>query len=126
MAFTFHVFAFALSDDNRRRFKNLEEIYDLKTHIHIIDPVVFQPFAHISQFSYYSPTIFTRLLIPSTLKGITDKVLYLDADILCTGSMAELLPMEFGENAAIVLPDAAVAPPCSCHRKNISIPASCT
>ena len=106
VTFTFHVFAFALSDDNRKRFKKLEEIYDLKTHIHIIDPAVFQPFAHISQFSYYSPTIFTRLLIPSTLKGMTDKVLYLDADILCVGSMAELLQMDFGDNAAIVVPDA--------------------
>ncbi|AMO98916.1 glycosyl transferase 8 C-terminal family protein [Collimonas arenae] len=106
VTFTFHVFAFALSDDNRKRFKKLEDIYDLKTHIHIIDPAVFQPFAHISQFSYYSPTIFTRLLIPSTLKGMTDKVLYLDADILCVGSMAELLQMDFGDNAAIVVPDA--------------------
>ncbi len=106
VTFTFHAFAFALSDDNRRQFKKLEEIYDLKTHIHIIDPAVFQRFAHISQLSYYSPTIFTRLLIPSTLKGMTDKVLYLDADILCVGSMAELLQMDFGENAAIAIPDA--------------------
>lgn len=104
--FTFHVFAFKLSDDNRSRFKQLEAMYGLKTHIHIIDPDVFKPFAHISQFSYYSPTIFTRLLIPSTLRGLCDKVLYLDADILCVGSMAELLSMEFGDSAAIVVPDA--------------------
>ncbi|WP_211461896.1 glycosyltransferase family 8 protein [Collimonas silvisoli] len=106
VTFTFHVFAFSLSEDNRKRFKELEQMYQLKTHVHIIDPAVFQPFAHISQFSYYSPTIFTRLLIPSTLRGICDKVLYLDADILCVGSMAELLPMDFGDSAAIVVPDA--------------------
>jgi len=71
---------------------------------------------HISQFSYYSPTIFTRLLIPSTPKGIADKVLYLDADILCIDSMAELLPMEFGENAATILPDAAE----TTHRRRVA------
>lgn len=106
IAFTFHVFAFSISDDNRKRFKQLEGMYGVNTHLHIIDPAVFQPFAHISQFSYYSPTIFTRLLIPSTLHGITDKVLYLDADILCVGSMAELIEMDFGSHAAIVVPDA--------------------
>jgi len=104
--FTFHVFAFSLSEDNRQRFSQLESKYDVATHIHIIDPAIFQPFAHISQFSYYSPTIFTRLLIPSTLRGITGKVLYLDADILCVGSLAELIEMDFGDNAAIVVPDA--------------------
>lgn len=104
--FTFHVFAFSLSEDNRQRFSQLGSKYDVATHIHIIDPAIFQPFAHISQFSYYSPTIFTRLLIPSTLRGITDKVLYLDADILCMGSLAELIQMDFGDSAAIVVPDA--------------------
>jgi UDP-glucose:(glucosyl)LPS alpha-1,3-glucosyltransferase len=104
--FTFHVFAFSLSEDNRQRFGQLGSKYDVATHIHIIDPAIFQPFAHISQFSYYSPTIFTRLLIPSTLRGITDKVLYLDADILCVGSLAELIQMDFGDSAAIVVPDA--------------------
>ncbi|PUA20274.1 glycosyltransferase family 8 protein [Glaciimonas sp. PCH181] len=106
IAFTFHVFAFSISDDNRQRFSQISSKYNVATHIHIIDPAIFQPFAHISQFSYYSPTIFTRLLIPSTLRGITDKVLYLDADILCVGSLAELLPMDFGDSAAIVVPDA--------------------
>ncbi|MDY7546924.1 glycosyltransferase [Glaciimonas sp. CA11.2] len=104
--FTFHVFAFAISEDNRQRFNQLTTKYGVATHIHIIDPVIFKPFAHISQFSYYSPTIFTRLLIPSTLQGITDKVLYLDADILCLGSIAELIQMDFGDSAAIVVPDA--------------------
>ncbi|MGS0740692.1 glycosyltransferase family 8 protein [Glaciimonas sp. GG7] len=104
--FTFHVFAFSISEDNRQRFNQLASKFGVATHIHIIDPVIFKPFAHISQFSYYSPTIFTRLLIPSTLRGITDKVLYLDADILCMGSIAELIQMDFGNSAAIVVPDA--------------------
>ncbi|KAF3999962.1 glycosyltransferase family 8 protein [Glaciimonas immobilis] len=106
VAFTFHVFAFAISDDNRRRFDQLSIQYGVTTQLHIIDPAIFKPFAHISQFSYYSPTIFTRLLIPSTLQGITDKVLYLDADILCMGSIAELMQLDFGGSAAIVVPDA--------------------
>lgn len=104
--FVFHVFAFTISEDNRKRFSQLEDKYNVVTHIHIIDPAVFQKFAHISQFSYYSPTIFTRLLIPSVLQGTVDKVLYLDADILCVGSIDELIHMDISNSVAIVVPDA--------------------
>ncbi|MBC7488758.1 MAG: UDP-glucose--(glucosyl) LPS alpha 1,3-glucosyltransferase WaaO [Glaciimonas sp.] len=106
ITFTFHVFTFSISEDNRQRFSRIASNHIVGTHIHIIDPAIFQPFSHISQFSYYSPTIFTRLLIPSTLRGITDKVLYLDADILCVGSLAELIQINFGNSATIVVPDA--------------------
>ncbi|MDP5008699.1 MAG: UDP-glucose--(glucosyl) LPS alpha 1,3-glucosyltransferase WaaO [Glaciimonas sp.] len=105
-AFTFHVFAFSLTEDNRNRIAQLQNTCNVATHIHIVDPAVFQAFAHISQFSYYSPTIFTRLLIPQTLQGITAKALYLDADILCVGSMKELIDMDISGSAAIVVPDA--------------------
>jgi lipopolysaccharide biosynthesis glycosyltransferase len=105
--FVFHVFAFAVSDEHRRRLSQLESMYGVGTQIHIIDPVVFKEFAHFTQSSYYSPSIFTRLLIPTVLQGTTDRVLYLDADILCVGSIAELIRMDISDTIAVVVPDAA-------------------
>ncbi|HCN89087.1 MAG TPA: UDP-glucose--(glucosyl) LPS alpha 1,3-glucosyltransferase WaaO, partial [Oxalobacteraceae bacterium] len=99
--FVFHVFAFAVSDDHRRRLLQLEDRFDVSTQVHIIDSAVFRKFAHFTQSSYYSPSIFSRLLIPSVLQGTTDKVLYLDADILCVGGIAELIDMDISDTIAV-------------------------
>lgn len=104
--FVIHVFAFAVSDDHRRRLLQLEDRFDVSTQVHIIDSAVFRKFAHFTQSSYYSPSIFSRLLIPSVLQGTTDKVLYLDADILCVGGIAELIDMDISDTIAVVVPDA--------------------
>lgn len=104
--FVFHVFAFAVSDDHRRRLSRLESMFDVSLRIHIIDPALFEQFAHYTRSSYYSPSIFTRLLIPTVLQGTADRVLYLDADILCVGSIDELIGMDIGDTIAAVVPDA--------------------
>lgn len=106
MHFTFHVLTFGVSDDHRNRLQQLERKYDVSTQLHIIDPAMFKEFSHFVQFSYYSLSIFTRLVIPSVLRGITDKVLYLDADILCVGRLDELAQMDISDEIAIVVPDA--------------------
>jgi len=104
--FIFHVFAFAVSDDNQWRLAELERKFDVGTQIHIIDHALFKRFAHFTESSYYSPTIFTRLIIPEVLQGKTERVLYLDADILCVGSIDELMRMDIADAIAVVVPDA--------------------
>lgn len=104
--FVFHVFAFAVSDDHRQRLRQLENKFDVSANIHIIDPAIFKEFVRFTQSSYYSPSIFSRLLIPTMLQGTTDRVLYLDADILCAGSIAELVDMDISDTIAVVVPDA--------------------
>lgn len=104
--FVVHVFAFAVSDDHRRRLRQLENKFDISTRIHIVDPAVFDQFRHFIQSSYYSPSIFSRLLIPTVLQGVADRVLYLDADILCVGSIAELMKLDIDDTIAAVVPDA--------------------
>ncbi|PRC93017.1 Lipopolysaccharide biosynthesis protein LPS:glycosyltransferase [Solimicrobium silvestre] len=46
----------------------------------------------------YSLDILTRLLIPSLLHGITDKVLYLDADIVCDEKINSFLALDLKGN----------------------------
>ena len=104
--FVFHVFAFAVADEHRRRLRQLEQKFGVATHIHLIDPARFSEFSHFIASTYYSPSIFTRLLIPSVLRDVTDKVLYLDADILCVGKVDELLQRDMDGVVALVVPDA--------------------
>ncbi|PRC92813.1 glycosyltransferase family 8 protein [Solimicrobium silvestre] len=104
--FTFHVLAFAVADAHRARLLKLEAEYPVKTHIHIVSPDLFSQFSHFIASTYYSPAIFTRLAIPDVLQEYTDKVLYLDADILCVGKLDELMALPMDEQIAYVVPDA--------------------
>ncbi len=103
---TFHVFVFSVLDAHRVRLEEINSRPNIAVQLHIIDPALFEKFTHFIEFSYYSLSIFSRLIIPSILKDITDRVLYLDADILCVGSIDELVEMDISGDIAIVVPDA--------------------
>lgn len=104
--FIFHVFAFSVADEHRRRLQELESGFGVKVELHLLDLKDFEQFNHFIKFSYYSLSIFSRLIIPDALRGVTDKVLYLDADILCAGKIDELIGMDISKDIALVVPDA--------------------
>jgi UDP-glucose:(glucosyl)LPS alpha-1,3-glucosyltransferase len=96
-ALVFHVLTPAISEENAARLREIESRYRTPIKVQIIDASIFDEFADFPSFSQYSAAIFTRLLIASTLHGITDKVLYLDADIVCQGSVAELTAIDIDD-----------------------------
>lgn len=104
--FTFHVLTLALSSEHQERLKRLEQMYPVSTRLHLLDLASFSQFAHFLGHSHYSLSIFTRLVIPDVLRGETDRVLYLDADILCVGKLDEMIALDMGEGIAVVVPDA--------------------
>jgi lipopolysaccharide biosynthesis glycosyltransferase len=106
--FTFHVLAFEVSDQHRARLAELETMYPVKTELHLLDLKSFEQFSHFLGHSHYSLSIFTRLVIPTVLRGQTDRVLYLDADILCVGKLDEMIAMDISADIAVVVPDAPV------------------
>lgn len=106
--FTFHVLTLEASADHQQRLKQLETMYDVSTQLHLLDLASFTQFAHFIGHTHYSLSIFTRLVIPSVLQGQTDRVLYLDADILCVNRMDEMVDMDISEDIAVVVPDAPV------------------
>jgi lipopolysaccharide biosynthesis glycosyltransferase len=106
--FTFHVLAFSIADEHRARLLKLEQEHAVKTHVHIIDPALFDQFSHFIASSYYSPSIFTRLAIPNVVQEYTDKVLYLDADILCVGKIDELMALPMDDVIAYVVSDTKI------------------
>lgn len=106
MHFSFHIFAFEVSEENQYRLRQLENTFDVTTQIHLINPDVFHEFSDFICSSYYSASIFTRLLIPALMQGITEKILYLDADILCLGKIDELININISNDIALVVSDA--------------------
>lgn len=96
-ALVFHVLTPSISDENAARLRQLEARYGTEIKVHIIDSSIFDEFAVFPSFSQYSAAIFSRLLIAGTLQGVVDKVLYLDADIICQGSVAELMAIDIDD-----------------------------
>jgi len=93
----FHVLTPSISDENAARLRQIEARYQTVINVRIIDPSIFDEFANFPSFSQYSAAIFTRLLIAGALHGVADKVLYLDADIICQGSIADLLAIDISD-----------------------------
>ncbi len=105
-AFTFHVLTFSASDEHRSRLQQLEERFPcIRTQLHVLDTADFKQFDHFIKFSHYSLSIFTRLVIPTVLEDLTDRVLYMDADILCVGKLDELIRMDIGDDIAAAVTD---------------------
>jgi UDP-glucose:(glucosyl)LPS alpha-1,3-glucosyltransferase len=102
--FTFHVFSPDISENNRYRLKELAQKYKTSIFIHIIDPSVFDEFSTFPRLTHYSPAIFTRFLMPAALQkfGDIEKFLYLDSDILCIGSLSDLMNINIS-NAIVAL-----------------------
>jgi UDP-glucose:(glucosyl)LPS alpha-1,3-glucosyltransferase len=109
--FVFHVFAFSVSEDNALRMKEIEKNPNIKVVPHVVDKSIFHEFSEMIASSYYSLSTFTRLIVPSALKDVTDKVLYLDADMLCLGSLDELVTMDLTGTIALVAEDVGWSTP---------------
>jgi lipopolysaccharide biosynthesis glycosyltransferase len=103
--FVFHVFTQDISNENASRLEQLAKKYNTQIKTHLIDDTVFQKFSDFPKFRHYSTAIFYRLLIPAILQSETDRVLYLDADILCIGNIQELIDMNMGDHVAAVVHD---------------------
>ena len=105
-AFMFHVLTFAASEAHQSRLKQLDERFpQVRTRLHLLDTADFRQFDDFIKFSYYSLSIFTRLVIPTVLQELTDRVLYMDADILCVGKLDELVGMDIGDDIAAAVTD---------------------
>ncbi|KAF1041385.1 MAG: General stress protein A [Herbaspirillum frisingense] len=102
--FVFHVFTFGCSADSRARLDKMARQRGVPMHVHLLDEAVFSRYRHNPR-SNYSNAIFTRILMPGVLAGVTERFLYVDSDILCRGDLAPLLDLELGEHVAAAAAD---------------------
>ncbi|WP_432239369.1 glycosyltransferase family 8 protein [Herbaspirillum robiniae] len=102
--FVFHVFTFGCTEDSRARLSRMSAERGVPMHVHVLDEGVFSRYRHNPRGNY-SNAIFTRILMPGVLAGVTDRMLYVDSDILCRGKLAELARMDLGEHVAAAAAD---------------------
>nr|WP_318383578.1 lipopolysaccharide 3-alpha-galactosyltransferase [uncultured Enterobacter sp.] len=97
----FHVFTDHFDDDERQRFDALAKQYHSKIVIYLVNCDRLKSLPSTKNWTYAT---YFRFIIADYFANKTDKVLYLDADIACDGSIQELIDLRFEahEIAAVV------------------------
>lgn len=98
----FHVFTDFFSDEDRSRFEALAKQYGTRIVVSMIDCEKLKSLPSTRNWTYAT---YFRFIIADHFAGKTEKVLYLDADIACQGSIQELVDLRFTDEeiAAVVV-----------------------
>lgn len=92
MRIQFHVITTSLLPSDAEQLAAFSERNAITVQVHTIGPERLSKLPE-PMTPRFSSAIYNRLLICEILDGITSRVLYLDADIICLGSMADITRM---------------------------------
>jgi len=84
-----------VTEDIRNRMEGMVLHYGNSIVFHVVDP---SSFCGMSEFMYFSRSVYNRLFIPEILPSDVDKVLYLDSDIIAVASLRSMWEIELGED----------------------------
>jgi lipopolysaccharide biosynthesis glycosyltransferase len=98
--FIFHIFVNSIQEVDVDRLKELVTSYNTTINLYYIDKSVFD---QMPTNWHCSHAIYNRFLLAKGLYGIADRVLYIDADIVCVGKIRELLDIELDEQVIAVV-----------------------
>ena len=99
MPLSFHFFVNNLNDRERGHLIDLSRMAKATVYVHLIDDSCFTTLL----LSDGVAAFFYRFLVAPTLASMTDRVLYLDGDMMCRGDMTPLWTMDLtGFDAAVV------------------------
>nr|WP_274709405.1 glycosyltransferase [Proteus mirabilis] len=99
--FYFHIFTTSIKEGDIYRLKKLENNY-CSLCVHFFDESVFSQLQTTEDFPI---SIYYRLVIPFALQSVTDRVLYLDSDMLCIGDIYSLKNIDFHNNVIAAIHD---------------------
>ena len=95
----YHFFVNSLSDKEKANLIQAAQLMDSPIEVHIIDDSAFSSLL----LSDGVAAFFYRFLVAPTLAPVTDRVLYLDGDMMCRGSLEYLAKLNFeGKTVAVV------------------------
>ncbi|QKJ89056.1 UDP-glucose:(glucosyl)LPS alpha-1,3-glucosyltransferase [Paramixta manurensis] len=91
----FHVFTDELNEDEKNKFKEISSQYKTKVTIHFIDKL---KLTLLPVNKLWSAAIYYRFIIADFFAHKIDKVIYLDSDVLCIGSINPLFDIALQNN----------------------------
>ncbi|MFJ5409255.1 lipopolysaccharide 3-alpha-galactosyltransferase [Pectobacterium punjabense] len=98
--FSFHIFTDSLSDAEEKKFQTLSVQYNANIDIYIVNCDELKSLPSTKNWSYAT---YFRFVIADLLYPEFETLLYIDADIVCKGSLHDLLSIEFNNNIAAVV-----------------------
>ena len=98
----FHIFTDGLSECDKKRLELLLEEYNVIIKIYYIDVSVFK---NLKTTTNWPVSIYYRFIICKGLYGEVEKVLYLDADIICLKPIQELIDIDMMGKTIVAVPD---------------------
>lgn len=100
----FHLFINQVSDSNIEKFRELETKKNVTITLYSINNnFVINPKTLVLHITTVSTCI--RFIIPEILSSITDKLIYLDSDVICLQSLSRLAEYNIDNYIAGVIPD---------------------
>lgn len=99
---SFHLFVNGLEEADEKRMKELGETYGCEVTIYYVNDEVFRDMLHRDGIAAF----FYRFIVPPALheEGV-HRVVYLDGDIMCQGSVRELFELDMGNKIAACVSD---------------------
>lgn len=97
IAFHFHVFVDSCKEENKVNLEKTAQKYKCNIHLYVMNMSIYQNF-HI-KVQRFSRVTYIRIVMPWILRQYTKYYLYLDADMICVGSLRQFLDMDLGDKA---------------------------
>ena len=102
----FHIFLDDISSEDKARIQRTVERYHSSCTIYYVDSSIFKTFPVRSNWSV---AVYFRFFTAEVLYGKSDRLLYVDADVLCIGTLDELFSMDMKENTIAAVSDPSFA-----------------
>ncbi|EPL9569845.1 lipopolysaccharide 3-alpha-galactosyltransferase [Providencia rettgeri] len=103
ISFSFHVFTDYFDDEQSRLFKALAAQYKTSIKIYLVDCEQLKSLPSTKNWSYAT---YFRFIIADYFSNQLERMIYMDADIMCQGSLKPLLDIQFEHNQiAAVVPE---------------------
>lgn len=101
--FSLHIFMDTISEKDSKRLSLIAQKYCVNIYIYIMHMDAFEGF-HIKK-ARFKKVCYFRLYMNKLLKNITDRFLYLDADLICLRSLSPFLEVDFKGNSVAAVSD---------------------
>lgn len=98
--FSFHIFIDEINDEQLINYKILAERYHSCIEIHIINCDKLKSYPTTKNWSIAT---YFRFIIGDYFIGHQERIIYIDADIMCQGSISEIISLDLGNKAAAVV-----------------------
>ena len=98
----FHVFTDGIKQEDHKRLQQLVQLFPVAIKLYYIDPNIFRELRSTMQWSIAT---YYRFIMGQVLYEQVEKILYLDADIICRGPLNELKQVDFGGKTVAAVND---------------------